>query len=249
LSQGDPDARRACARSPRPGGRARPGRGRRCEDPFQVGQIQRVIAEAATPSQCRRSPTHEHVVARAIMACWHGSEACRQTCARHSSRKQRLPEPGRAAARARRGGRASGERGPRRGDEAQWAKPSHRGLWRNFSGGYCNAEHVSLIATPDLMRFVLPASMKKIGSHLCSRIRPRRPGPGSVPGSGAGSGSTRARRSGSTPLATRRPSRLRRSAWRIRRAVLRWSRRHSLREGSALLTSARAWSRASTTSS
>jgi len=44
------------------------GRGRPCEDPSQVDQIQRDIAEPATPPQCRRSPIHEHVVARAILA-------------------------------------------------------------------------------------------------------------------------------------------------------------------------------------
>jgi hypothetical protein len=49
--------------------------GKRCEDPFQVGQIQRDVAEPATPSQWRRSPTHEHVVAMSILACWHGSES------------------------------------------------------------------------------------------------------------------------------------------------------------------------------
>jgi hypothetical protein len=84
-------AGRACARSPRSGGRARSGRGRRCEDPFQVRQIQRDIAEPATPSQCRRSSTHEHVVARAILACWHGSEARFSLVCEHITRPIHTP--------------------------------------------------------------------------------------------------------------------------------------------------------------
>lgn len=103
-----------------------------------------------------------YVLKRVCLKAYERWPTCRQTCARYSSRKQRLPGPAELLS-GRRGRRASGERGPRRGDEGQRAKLSHRGLWRNFAGGYCKAEHVSLIAkTPDLMRFLLPTSGKNL---------------------------------------------------------------------------------------